>query len=52
MCIATLFAARVFAASGLDRMVRGFITANGLLLTRGYFQHVKATAQSTVGATS
>ena len=32
MSVATLFAARVFAGAGLDRVVRWFLTANGLLL--------------------
>lgn len=32
MSVATLFAARVFAGSGLQRVVRLFLTANGLLL--------------------
>jgi hypothetical protein len=32
MSVATLFAARVFAGGGLDRVVRWFLTANGLLL--------------------
>jgi len=32
MSVATLFAARVFAGGGLNRVVRGFLTANGLLL--------------------
>ena len=32
MSVATLCAARVFAASGQDRIVRLFLTANGLLL--------------------
>jgi hypothetical protein len=32
MSVATLFAARVFAGGGLNRVVRWFLTANGLLL--------------------
>lgn len=32
MSVATLFAARVFAGGGLNRVVRLFLTANGLLL--------------------
>jgi len=32
MSVATLFAAQVFARAGLDRVVRWFLTANGLLL--------------------
>lgn len=32
MSVATLFAARVFAGGGLNRIVRVFLTANGLLL--------------------
>jgi hypothetical protein len=32
MSIATLFAARVFTGNGLERVVRLFLTANGLLL--------------------
>ena len=32
MSVATLFAARVFTGGGLERVVRAFLTANGLLL--------------------
>lgn len=32
MSVATLFAARVFTGNGLERVVRAFLTANGLLL--------------------
>lgn len=32
MSLATLFAARVFTGPGLDRTIRLFLTANGLLL--------------------
>jgi len=32
MSVATLFAARVFTGSGLHRVIRLFLTANGLLL--------------------
>jgi len=32
MSVATLFAARVFTGRGLERVVRVFLTANGLLL--------------------
>ena len=32
MSLATLFAARVFTGGGLERTVRVFLTANGLLL--------------------
>ncbi len=32
MSVATLFAARVFAGGGLNRVLRWFLTANGLLL--------------------
>ena len=32
MSVATLLAARVFTGRGLERVVRGFLTANGLLL--------------------
>ena len=32
MSVATLFAARVFSGGGLNRVVRWFLTANGLLL--------------------
>jgi hypothetical protein len=32
MSVATLFAARVFTGGGLNRVVRWFLTANGLLL--------------------
>lgn len=32
MSVSTLFAARVFAGGGLERVARGFLTANGLIL--------------------
>lgn len=32
MSVATMFAARVFTGAGLERVVRRFLTANGLLL--------------------
>ena len=32
MSVATLFAARVFTGQGLERVVRAFLTANGLVL--------------------
>ncbi|MCI0437079.1 MAG: hypothetical protein L0271_26075, partial [Gemmatimonadetes bacterium] len=32
MSVATLFAAMVFTGGGLERLVRGFLVANGLLL--------------------
>jgi hypothetical protein len=38
MSLAALFAARVFTGRGLDRVVRSFLTANGLLLPFLVFQ--------------
>ena len=38
MSVATLFAARVFTGNGLERVVRLFLTANGLLLPFLLFQ--------------
>jgi hypothetical protein len=38
MSVATLFAARVFTGAGLPRVVRWFLTANGLLLPFLVFQ--------------
>jgi hypothetical protein len=32
MSVATLFMARVFTGDGVERVARGFLTANGLLL--------------------